>query len=125
MQVTVSTASRFDQSVTDAPAAVVVLTAEDISQFGWRTLSEVLASVRGVVVNTDRSYDYIGVRGFFAPGDYNTRVLLLIDGNRINDDLFDQGYIGTEFPLDIALVDRWSSCRARPPRSTARTRCSA
>ena len=54
MQVTVSTASRFDQSVTDAPAAVVVLTAEDISQFGWRTLADALASLPGLYVTNDR-----------------------------------------------------------------------
>ncbi|MEC5406053.1 TonB-dependent receptor [Paraburkholderia sp. MPAMCS5] len=106
MQVTVSTASRFDQSVTDAPAAVVVLTDEDIRQFGWRTLADALASLPGLYITNDRSYEYLGARGFQRPGDYNSRFLLLIDGMRTNDGVFDQAPIGTDFPLDMALVKR-------------------
>jgi outer membrane receptor protein involved in Fe transport len=102
----VTGASRLSAPITETAAAVTVLTADQIRALGYRTLSEVLASVRGVMVTTDRSYDYVGVRGFFAPGDYNTRVLLLIDGNRANDNLYDQAYLGTEFPLDLALIDR-------------------
>jgi len=102
----VTGASRLAAPVAETAAAVTVITADQIRALGYRKLSEVLASVRGVMVTSDRSYDYIGVRGFYAPGDYNTRVLLLIDGNRVNDNLYDQAYIGTEFPLDIALVDR-------------------
>src|SRR5262245_41069408 len=102
----VTGASRLPAPLTETAAAVTVVTADQIRALGYRTLSEVLASVRGVMVTSDRSYDYVGVRGFYAPGDYNTRVLLLIDGNRVNDNLYDQAYIGTEFPLDVALVDR-------------------
>ncbi|WP_027800713.1 TonB-dependent receptor plug domain-containing protein [Paraburkholderia dilworthii] len=106
MQVTVSTASRFDQSITDAPAAVVVLTAEDIREFGWRTLADALASLPGLYVTNDRSYEYLGARGFQRPGDYNSRFLLLIDGMRTNDGVFGQAPIGTDFPLDMDLVKR-------------------
>jgi iron complex outermembrane receptor protein len=102
----VTGASRLPAPITETAAAVTVLTADQIRALGYRTLSEVLASVRGVMVTSDRSYDYVGVRGFFAPGDYNTRVLLLIDGNRANDNLYDQAYLGSEFPLDVALIDR-------------------
>jgi len=106
MQVTVNTASRFDQFVTDAPAAVVVLTAEDIRQFGWRTLSDALASLPGLYVTNDRTYEYLGSRGFQRPGDYNSRFLLLIDGMRTNDGVYGQAPIGSDFPLDMDLVKR-------------------
>jgi iron complex outermembrane receptor protein len=102
----VTGASRLASPLTETAAAVTVVTADQIRALGYRTLGEVLASVRGVTVASDRSYDYIGVRGFYAPGDYNTRVLLLIDGNRVNDNLYDQAYIGSEFPLDVALIER-------------------
>jgi iron complex outermembrane receptor protein len=102
----VTGASRLAAPMTETAAAVTVVTADQIRALGYRTLSEVLASVRGVMITTDRSYDYIGVRGFFAPGDYSTRVLLLIDGNRVNDNLYDQAYIGSEFPLDVAMIER-------------------
>jgi len=102
----ISGASRFAQRMSDSAASVSVITADEIRALGWRTLGQALRSLRGVMVTNDRIYDYIGVRGFFSAGDYNTRVLLLIDGNRVNDALYDQAYIGGEFPLDMALVER-------------------
>jgi iron complex outermembrane receptor protein len=98
-------ASRFEQSLLDAPARVSIVTAADIKHFGYRTLADVLRSVTGFYTSYDRNYSYLGVRGFARPGDYNTRVLLIIDGHRINDNVFDQAPIGTELPFDIDLVD--------------------
>jgi iron complex outermembrane receptor protein len=102
----VTGAARFPQRQSETAASVTVLTADDIRAFGWRTLADALASIRGLMVADDRSYSYLGVRGTFAPGDYNTRVLLLIDGNRSNDNVYDQAYLGDESPLDIDLVER-------------------
>lgn len=102
----VSGASRYSQRQSDSAASATVITADEIRAFGWRTLGQALRSVRGVVIATDRIYDYIGVRGFYAAGDYNARVLLLVDGKRVNDALYDQAYLGDEFPLDLALVER-------------------
>jgi len=98
--------SKFSSTLADTAAAVTVVGAAEIRALGCRTLADVLATVKGVMVTTDRSYSYVGVRGFYAPGDYNTRVLLLIDGVRANDALYDQAYLGSEFPVDMALVER-------------------
>lgn len=106
MQVKVKTASLFSQSVAEAPAAVVVLTAKDIRAFGWRTLADALGSLPGVYTTYDRTYSYLGARGFQRPGDYNSRFLLLIDGMRVNDSVYDQAPIGDDFPLDMDLVER-------------------
>ncbi len=106
MQVKVKTASLFSQSVADAPAAVVVLTAADIQAFGWRTLADALGSLPGLYTTYDRTYAYLGGRGFQRPGDYNSRFLLLIDGMRVNDSVYDQAPIGDDFPIDMDLVER-------------------
>lgn len=103
---TVFSASKFEQKRSDAPSAVTVITADDIKTFGYRTLSDALRSVRGLYVFNDRNYEYLGARGFQRPGDYNSRLLLLIDGQRINDGIYDQAQIGSEFPLDLELVER-------------------
>jgi iron complex outermembrane receptor protein len=87
-------------------ASVSVIPREEIEALGWRTLGEALRSLRGTMIVNDRTYDYAGVRGFYASGDYNTRVLLLIDGNRVNDRLYDQAYLGGEFPLEMGEVER-------------------
>ncbi|HJV53899.1 MAG TPA: TonB-dependent receptor [Noviherbaspirillum sp.] len=102
----VYSASKFVQKASDAPSAVSVVTAADIKAFGWRTLADILRSIRGLYVNNDRNYSYLGARGFLRPGDYNTRFLLLIDGCRANDAAYDQASIGTEFMLDIDLIER-------------------
>lgn len=106
LDVPIVSASRFSQKASEAPAAVTVITQDDIRQYGWRTLAEVLRSVRGFYIHSDRDYEFVGVRGFARPQDYNSRLLLLIDGHRTNDVVFDQAYIGTDAMLDLDLVDR-------------------
>lgn len=105
-QIRLSTASRHLEDPRKAPTAMTVISAEEISRYGWRTLAELLSSVTGFYTAYDRTYSYAGVRGFLQSGDYNARILLLIDGHRINDNIYDGGLIGTEFPLDLDLIDR-------------------
>jgi outer membrane receptor for ferrienterochelin and colicins len=88
--VTVYGASKFEQKLTDAPAAVSIITSSDIKRYGYRTLADIMRSVRGFYTTYDRSYHYLGMRGFSRPGDLNTRFLLLVDGHRINDNVYNQ-----------------------------------
>jgi outer membrane receptor for ferrienterochelin and colicins len=101
----VEAASMRSQKTIDAPSSVTIVTADEIRHYGYRTFADVLRSVRGFYVSYDRNYSYVGVRGFGRPGDYNGRVLLLVDGHRINDDVYDGALVGTEFPLDVDLID--------------------
>ena len=105
VNVEVVSASRFKQKSSEAPSAVEVVTAEDIRSYGWRTLADALNSMRGLSVRNDRNYTYLGNRGLSRPGDYTSRVLIMIDGRRMNDAIFDQGFIGEEFLLDMNLID--------------------
>jgi outer membrane cobalamin receptor len=102
----VTGASRYEQKASDAPASVSIVTADDIERYGYRTIGEILASVRGFYTTYDRNYTYLGVRGFSRAGDYNSRILLLVDGHRSNENIFSQGLIGTEGPIDVELIDR-------------------
>jgi iron complex outermembrane receptor protein len=103
---TVSQTSKYLRKITDAPASVSIVTAEEIRLYGYRTLADVLNSVRGISISYDRNYTYLGFRGLSRPGDLNTRVLILIDGHRLNDNVFDSALIGDEFPVDMENVDR-------------------
>jgi outer membrane receptor for ferrienterochelin and colicins len=99
-------ASKYQQAANKAPSSVSVITAAEIKNYGWQKLSDVLRSVRGFTATNDRNYDFLTVRGFGLPGDYTSRILLLIDGLRINDSIYQQTAAGGDFPLDIDLVDR-------------------
>ncbi len=105
-KIEVYTASKHLQSGADAPSSVTVITADEIEKHGYRTLADVMQTVRGFFVTYDRNYSSVGVRGFARPGDYNTRILLLVDGHRLNDNLYDEPMFGTEFPIDIDLIAR-------------------
>ena len=99
-------ASERLQPVLEAPASVSFITKEEIARYGYRTLADILRSVRGMYVVDDRNYSVVGTRGFSLPGDYNTRILLLVNGHRVNDNVYGQAEIGAEFGLDPAMFER-------------------
>lgn len=99
-------ASLYEQKVTEAPSSVSIVTAEEIRKYGYRTLADILRAERSFFITYDRNYAYTGVRGFGPPGDYSTRVLILVDGHRTNDNSYDQALVGTEAPVDVDLIDR-------------------
>lgn len=106
VNVEVVSASRFKQKSSEAPSAVDVVTADDIHNYGWRNLGDALNAIRGLNVRNDRNYSFLGNRGFSRTGDYTSRVLIMIDGRRMNDAVFDQGFLGEEFLLDMNLIER-------------------
>jgi iron complex outermembrane receptor protein len=99
-------ASERSQPVTEAPSSVSFITAEDISRYGYTTLADILHGVRGLYVSDERNFSSLGARGFGKPGDYNSRILLLVNGHRVNDNVFGQAAIGAEFGLDPATFER-------------------
>lgn len=98
-------ASKVEQPETQAPASVTIVSSDEIKKYGYRTLADILASVPGFNVSYDRNYDFLGARGV-SLGDFNSRMLLLVNGHRINNNLTDGAAIGTDFILDIDLIDR-------------------
>ncbi len=99
-------ASERSQPVTEAPSSVSFITAEDIARYGYKTLADILHGVRGLYVSDERNFSSLGARGFGKPGDYNSRILLLVNGHRVNDNVFGQAAIGAEFGLDPATFER-------------------
>ena len=102
---TVEGASKFEQIATEAPSSVSIVTSDEIRRLGYRTLGAILESIRGFDITYDRNYSYVGVRGYGRPGDYNDKILLMIDGHRMNDNITNAALIGTEFSMDPDLID--------------------
>lgn len=101
-----STSSRFAQSATDAPSVTYVLTDADIARHGLRNMGDILRSMPGLYVTGDGNFTFVGARGLGRPGDFNARLLFLVDGMRVNENIYDAGSLGPEFFVDVDLIDR-------------------
>jgi len=106
LQIDVVSASKFPQKAAQAPSSVTVITAEEIRKFGYRTVAEILRSATGFYFTYDRNYAYLGMRGFGQAGDYNTHILLMINGHRINDPVYEGAYVDFTFPVDVDAIAR-------------------
>jgi outer membrane cobalamin receptor len=96
---------RIARQISGAPSAVSVVTADDIRTYGYRTLSDILDSMRGVFMSRDEFHSYIGGRGYGTP-TYAGRITLLIDGYRAQNGFFGQSQFGNDALLDVALIER-------------------
>lgn len=104
-EATVVAAARHPQKQAETPANTYVITRDEIERYNYRTLAEALQSVPGIYFRYDHNYTYIWVRGFGRPGDYNSRVLVMIDGHRMNDNVYGEANYDHLFSLDLRSVD--------------------
>lgn len=100
MQVTaIETASGVEESLAEASATLVVVTAEDIRQRGYTDLTEVIADLPGfdVIFANGTSYMMAYQRGYRTP--YTSRTLLMIDGIVDNELWSQEAVITRQYPL--------------------------
>ncbi len=107
MQIEVVVAgSKRAQQTRDVASFVSVVTAADIKEHGYRSLSAVLNTLPSFYLSNDRHFTFLGVRGFGRAGDNNTRVLVLINGLRTNENVYGAAQLGQEFSVDVDMIDR-------------------
>src|SRR4051812_35086450 len=85
LELPIASVSLQEERVSQAPAAVFVLSGDDLRNLGFRTLGEALRTVPGLFVVPDSAYFNIGVRGLSLPGDQQSRFMVMIDGVPVND----------------------------------------
>jgi iron complex outermembrane receptor protein len=111
LQTEIITATKIARQVSDAPSAVAIVTADDIRTFGYRSLTDILDSMRGLFMAHNRAYAFVSGRGYGNPGSngdagYAGRLTLLIDGYRAQENLYGQVFFGNDGLLDVELIDR-------------------
>jgi outer membrane receptor protein involved in Fe transport len=101
MNVQISTVSRVDERIDEAPGSVHLFSRETIQQRGYRSLGELLQVVPGFTV-FHRDLDFVaGVRGLNA--NDNEKITLLVNGqnvNGVNEPAFLNG------PINLDNVER-------------------
>jgi iron complex outermembrane receptor protein len=101
MNVEVTTVSKKEDSLFKTPAAIIVLTAEDIRRSGHQSIPEVLRMVPGVhVAKIDSNRWAITARGFNSI--YAEKLLVLIDGRTVYTPLYSGVYWDVQ---DLILED--------------------
>lgn len=106
LQVEVTTASKHEETLAEAPATVTVLTHEDFFRNGWLTVADALAGVPGIYVSYGRDYHHVGVRGVSLPRDVNTRLLVLQDGHAMNNPYSAEGFVDELATLPVEAIER-------------------
>jgi iron complex outermembrane receptor protein len=103
MRVRVTTVAGTEQSRISSPAALYVITAEDIRRSGHRSIAEALRLVPGMYVGRINSSSWVvGARGLTGTALSSTRYLVLVDGRVVHDPL-----VSTTFwdVVDVMLED--------------------
>ncbi|MBW2700382.1 MAG: TonB-dependent receptor [Deltaproteobacteria bacterium] len=102
----VSAASRFVESVRDAPASVSLVTRTEMEAFAYTNATDALSGMRGTYPTDDLTYKTVGVRGFSPFGQYGNRVLVQLDGHTLNDDWIGSSYVGYDLMSDLNAIER-------------------
>jgi outer membrane receptor protein involved in Fe transport len=105
MPIVVAAAKRV-QTTSEAAASVSVITAQDIQQFGYRSLADALRTQRGFYMVSDGLNWFAGVRGFLRPGEWNARLLILVDGRPTNEDIYGQTHLDLDFTVPMEAIER-------------------
>lgn len=97
-------AAKREQKITEAPAAISVISDDEIKDSGAVELYDVMRKVPGVdVMSIDPSQTLVGARGFLT--EANRYMLVLVDGMVINDEILGQAF-WTMLPITIDDVKR-------------------
>lgn len=102
MDIPISVASNKATTVRRAPAAVALITSDDIRRLGARDLAEVLRTVPGFY--TTFSFNTLFSMQFRGSAGGVSKILWIIDDIPFNDDLYGDTSVGRRFPIDV--IDR-------------------
>jgi outer membrane receptor for ferrienterochelin and colicins len=100
----VASVSKTNESLREAPATVIVVTADEIQRRGYLDIEEVLHDLPGFDISRTDSdiYSYIFLRGYRTTD--NDRILFIVDGVEQNELSSNTVYLSRQYPL--SNIDR-------------------
>lgn len=99
-----SSVSKMNETLLEAPATVVIVTADDIRRRGYLDLEAVLHDLPGFDISRTNGQNYSNIyqRGYRS--DSTNRTLFIVDGVEQNDLYSNIAYISRQYPL--SNIDR-------------------
>ena len=98
----VVSASKFEEKMSDVPQKIDVLTAKDIAYINQPTTAEVLQQTGQVLVQKSQMGGGSPIiRGFEA-----NKVLLVVDGVRLNNAIYRGGHLQNSITIDNSMLNR-------------------
>ncbi len=102
MNIPVTSASKFAESVNETPATVFVITASDIRRRGYLTMIELLEDLPGMdIANSNGEVNILTYGRGNRTGSMNERLMLMVDGIEHNILYSQQMMISQDFPLGV------------------------
>lgn len=101
LQTQVISSNGIEESLIDAPAAMLIISAKQIEQRGYHNINEILVDLPGFdVINTGGSSNSTAYqRGYRTP--FTTRTLFMIDG-RVENHLWSQQiFLSRQYPINM------------------------
>ncbi|MEO0212155.1 MAG: TonB-dependent receptor [candidate division WOR-3 bacterium] len=106
MNIRVEAVSRYEEGVRETPASVTVITQKEMHDLGLRSLADVLDYAMSTLVTFDREYNRASFRGFVFLEDWNSRILVLVDGHILNEVWDAYAPTGEDLPIPFEMVER-------------------
>ena len=104
LQIQVTTASKTSESITDAAAAITVVSSKEIESYGATSLFEVLDRVTSIYTLSTYQYskNLVAIRGNGNTTSFGTDVLVLLDGRPMRESITSGNNIAiySGFPVD-------------------------
>ena len=101
MQITITSVSKKEQSLSDAAAAIYVITQEDIHRSGVTSIPEALRLAPGVQVARINSNNWAVTSRGLANGQFSNKLLVLIDGRTA----YTPSFSGTYWDMQTTLLE--------------------
>ncbi|MFH1197166.1 MAG: TonB-dependent receptor [bacterium] len=101
----IESASKYIQTKSETPVSSAIVTSEEIERYGYKSLPELLNSLRDIYISNDLNYTFLGIRGFGRPSSYVDRIQLLVDGHCMNEIIYNSVPLDF-FGMELSLIDK-------------------
>jgi iron complex outermembrane receptor protein len=101
LSIEIISVSKVAQRPIDAPGVVSALTRDQLRDYGWISLNDVMGKQPGFVPSQDYDRRTLSARGVFE-GWNNNHILVLVDGVPMNDNFYGSAYTSEVTPLFMA-----------------------